>query len=199
MQFKKKNTLKIQKTTWVPATSLPRCRRHSWRLATTFWTLLYRSPPCWSVLCTAFGPHIAQSCPLFDVVKPSFLLYASFPFSFNHASLQSVEWVGCHCLSLCDQSKPVLESLSFPAIPFWHQAHWECWHLFFSLSNWHLTFFSKSTFLLPWSCSHRIWRGSRLQRHKWVHSTLELWPALLWGLWIGFCHSKCARALSFSA
>ena len=120
-----------------------------------------------------------------------------FSFFLQPCLLQFVEWVGCHCLSLCDQSKPA--SLSFPAIPFWHQAHWECWHLFFSLSNWHLTFFSRSTFLLPWSCSHRIWRGSRLQRHKWVHSTLELRPALLWGLLIGFCHSKCPGALSFSA
>ena len=53
-----------------------------------------------------------------------------FSFFLQPCLLQSVEWVGCHCLSLCDQSKPVLESLSFPAIPFWHQAHWECWHLF---------------------------------------------------------------------
>ena len=36
-------------------------------------------------LCTAFGLHIAQSCPLSDVVKPWFLLSTSFPFSFNHA------------------------------------------------------------------------------------------------------------------
>ena len=49
-----------------------------------------------------------------------------FSFFLQPCLLQSVEWVGCHCLSLCDQSKPVLESLSFPAIPFWHQVHWEC-------------------------------------------------------------------------
>ena len=55
------------------------CRRHSWRLATTFCTLLYRSPPCWSILFTAFGTHVAQSCPLSDVVNPLFLLSASFP------------------------------------------------------------------------------------------------------------------------
>ena len=37
-------------------------------LATTFCTLLYYSPPFWSVLCTGFGPH-AQSCSLSDVVN----------------------------------------------------------------------------------------------------------------------------------
>ena len=170
---------------------LPCCRRHSWRLATTFCTLLYRSPPC-MLICFVHcvWPSCSSVLSFLWCCQTMISSVCLFSFFLQPCLLQSVEWVGCHCLSLCDQSKPVLKSLSFLAIPFWHQAHWECWHLFFSLSDWHLTFSSRSTFLLPWSCSHRIWRGSRLLLHKWVHSTLELWPALLWGLWIGFCYSK---------
>ena len=103
---------------WYLPCYLPCCCRHSWRLATTFCTLLYRSPPCWSFLCTAFGPHVAQYCPPSDVVKPWFLLSASFPFFLIPCLLQSVEWVGCHYLSICDQSKPVFRVIVFPINSF---------------------------------------------------------------------------------
>ena len=83
----------------IPPSLLPFCRRHTWRLATT--CTICRSPP----LCTAFGRHVAQSSPLSDVVKPLFLLSASFPFSFNHAfyNLQSAERLRTEPLSLLNR------------------------------------------------------------------------------------------------